>query len=191
MRNLSSILAAALVLLTTTAMAGGNPADKAAPAAPTPAAPAKEKKAKAELKNAKGEKVGTATFTDTGAEVKIAIEVSNLTAGKHGFHIHAVGKCEGPDFKSAGGHFNPDEKKHGLDSPEGAHGGDLPNLTVGADGKGKVELTAHHVTLGDGKSSLLQPDGTALVIHAKEDDGKTDPAGNAGDRIACGIVTKS
>ncbi len=146
--------------------------------------------AKAELKNSKGEKIGTATFTQEAEGVKITLEASNLPPGSHGFHIHAVGKCEPPDFKSAGAHFNPTGKKHGLQNPEGPHAGDLPNLTVGPDGKVKVEVIAKQVTLGEGKNSLLQPEGTALVIHANPDDEKTDPAGNSGDRIACGVITK-
>lgn len=146
--------------------------------------------AKAELINSKGEKIGTATFTQEAEGVKISLEVSHLPPGTHGFHIHAVGKCEPPDFKSAGAHFNPTGKKHGLQNPEGPHAGDLPNLTVGPDGTAKVEVVAKQVTLGEGKNSLLQPDGTALVIHANPDDEKTDPAGNAGDRIACGVISK-
>jgi Cu-Zn family superoxide dismutase len=146
--------------------------------------------AKAELINSKGEKIGTATFTQEAEGVKITLEASHLPPGSHGFHIHAVGKCEPPDFKSAGAHFNPTGKKHGLQNPEGPHAGDLPNLTVGPDGTAKVEVVAKQVTLGEGKNSLLQSEGTALVIHANPDDEKTDPAGNAGDRIACGVITK-
>lgn len=110
--------------------------------------------------------------------------------GEHAFHIHAVGSCEGTDFKSAGGHFNPHGKKHGKKNPEGAHAGDLPDLAVGPDGSGSLETLAAEVTLGEGPNSLLDADGSALVIHAKPDDGVTDPAGNAGDRIACGVVAQ-
>jgi Cu-Zn family superoxide dismutase len=101
-----------------------------------------------------------------------------------------VPKCEGPDFKSAGPHFNPEGKKHGFDSPDGHHAGDMKNFTVGADGKVKTELEDSDVTLKDGPHSLLSNGGTAIVIHAKADDYKTDPSGNSGDRIACGVITK-
>jgi Cu-Zn family superoxide dismutase len=146
--------------------------------------------AKADLTDSKGAKVGTAKLKDTPNGVSLALEVSNLPPGVHGFHIHAVGKCEQPDFKSAGGHFNPESKKHGWDNPEGHHAGDLQNLTVDAQGKAKVKVVVTGVTLGDGPNSLFQPQGTALVIHANPDDNKTDPAGNAGPRIACGVITR-
>lgn len=151
---------------------------------------AKAEAAKAELRNAKGEAVGTATLTEEPGGVKIAIQASKLPPGTHGFHIHAVGKCDPPEFTSAGGHFNPHAKKHGLKSPEGPHAGDLPNLVVGGGGTAKAEVVAALVTLKEGKNSLFQPDGTALVIHANPDDEKTDPTGNAGGRIACGVITK-
>ncbi len=145
---------------------------------------------KAALKNAEGKEVGTATFTPAKDGVKVQVQVANLSPGKHGIHVHAVAKCEPPDFKSAGGHFNPTGKKHGLHSPEGAHAGDMPNLTVGKDGKAKATFTAKGATLGEGEGSLFGPDGTALVIHADPDDEKTDPAGNSGARIACGVIEK-
>ena len=147
------------------------------------------KTAKADLANSKGEKVGKANLKETPKGVSLSLEVSNLPPGVHGFHIHAVGKCEAPDFKSAGGHFNPEGKKHGWENPEGHHAGDLQNLTVDAQGKAKVKLVVTGVTLGEGPNSLFQPQGTAIVIHANPDDMKTDPAGNAGARIACGVIT--
>jgi len=146
--------------------------------------------AKADLTNSKGEKIGTASLKETSKGVSLSLEVSNLPPGVHGFHIHAVGKCEAPDFKSAGGHFNPEGKKHGWDNPEGHHAGDLQNLTVDAQGKAKVKLVVTGVTLGNGPNSLFQPQGTAIVIHADPDDMKTDPAGNAGARIACGAIER-
>jgi Cu-Zn family superoxide dismutase len=146
--------------------------------------------ATANLANGKGEKVGTAKLKETPKGVSLTLDVSNLPPGVHGFHIHAVGKCEAPDFKSAGGHFNPEGKKHGLENPEGHHAGDMQNLTVDAQGKAKVKVVVQGVTLGDGANSLFQPQGTAIVIHADPDDMKTDPAGNAGARIACGVITK-
>jgi Cu-Zn family superoxide dismutase len=145
---------------------------------------------KAVLKNAQGKNVGTATFTPTEGGVKVQVQVTTLPPGNHGMHIHAAAKCEPPEFKSAGGHFNPSAKKHGSHNPEGAHVGDLPNLTVGKDGIGKATLTVKGAALGEGEGSLFGPDGTALVIHADPDDEKTDPAGNSGARIACGVIEK-
>lgn len=146
--------------------------------------------AKAELYNAQGEKVGMATLMERSGEVTIALQVVKLPPGTHGFHIHAVGKCEPPGFTSAGGHFNPYGKKHGLKGPEGLHAGDLRNLEVRPDGTGIAIRVASLVTLGPGVNSLFHPEGTALVIHAEQDDYVTDPAGNAGTRIACGVITK-
>jgi Cu-Zn family superoxide dismutase len=146
--------------------------------------------ATANLTDSKGANVGTAKLKETSQGVSLALDVSNLPPGVHGFHIHAVGKCEPPGFTSAGGHFNPEGKKHGWENPEGHHAGDLQNLTVNAQGKAKVKIVVPGVTLGDGPNSLFQPQGTALVIHAAPDDNKTDPAGNAGARIACGVITK-
>jgi superoxide dismutase, Cu-Zn family len=116
--------------------------------------------------------------------------VANLPPGKHGIHIHSAAKCDPPAFTTSGGHLNPAGKKHGLHSPEGAHAGDLPNLEVGKNGKGKGTFTAKGVTLGEGEGSLFGPDGTALVIHADPDDEKTDPGGNSGARIACGPIER-
>jgi Cu-Zn family superoxide dismutase len=139
--------------------------------------------------NSKGETVGSALLSQGPNGVTIAVEVSQLSPGKHGFHIHATGKCDPPDFQSAGGHFNPFGKKHGLKNPEGPHAGDLPNLEVGPDGKGKIESTVGGLTLGkEGLATLFGPDGTAVVIHAGPDDDMTDPAGNSGARIACGVI---
>ena len=146
--------------------------------------------ATATLRDAQGRTVGTATLAPGDGGVKIAVSVSGVTPGLHGFHVHAVGKCEGPDFKSAGGHFNPAAKEHGLDNPKGSHAGDMPNLTVGADGSGKGEFLARGASLEPGAGSLFPDAGTALVLHAAPDDMKSDPAGNAGARIACGIVER-
>jgi Cu-Zn family superoxide dismutase len=153
-------------------------------------AQAAPKNATANLVNAKGEHVGMAKLAQTPKGVRMNLTVSNLLPGVHGFHIHGVGKCEPPDFKSAGGHFNPQGKKHGLENPEGHHAGDLRNLTVGPKGTGKVKVMLSEVTLEEGANSLFHPEATALVIHADPDDNKTDPAGNAGARIACGVITK-
>ena len=149
------------------------------------------KTAKAELKDAQGKVVATAKLKQMKSGVKISLAATALPAGMHAFHIHAVGSCEPPDFKSAGGHFNPGHKEHGLKNPQGSHAGDMPNFTVGANGKGKTSYVNTHVTLGAGDNSLFHEGGTALVIHATADDNMSDPAGNAGPRIACGVINKS
>jgi Cu-Zn family superoxide dismutase len=147
--------------------------------------------AKATMINSQGQEVGEATFTETSEGVKIVLTAENLPPGQHAFHIHEKGVCNKPDFEGAGGHFNPFGKQHGFNNPAGPHAGDLPDITVGPDGKAKVETTANLVTLKEGeKNSLFHPGGTALMIHAHPDDNVTDPAGNAGHRIACGVITK-
>jgi superoxide dismutase, Cu-Zn family len=146
--------------------------------------------AHADIFNASGQKIGTATFSPSEGGVRIDVDVSQLPPGLHGIHIHAVGKCEGPDFKTAGPHFNPAGKKHGKDNPQGPHNGDLPNLEVGADGRATASMLDTNVTLGDGPTSLFGPGGTSIVIHANMDDYKTDPSGNSGARIACGVIQK-
>jgi Cu-Zn family superoxide dismutase len=145
-----------------------------------------------DLKDAKGQSVGTATITGAkgGSGVTIKLNVKDLPPGEHAAHIHGVAKCEAPGFTSAGPHFNPDKKHHGLENPEGPHAGDMPNFTVKANGTGKTTLTDPRVNLGEDDHSVFANGGTALVIHAKADDMKSDPAGNAGDRIACGVITK-
>lgn len=149
----------------------------------------KNKAATAQLKDASGKVVGTATFKEKKDGVEVKVDVSGLQPGKHGIHLHEKGKCDPPDFKSAGEHFNPSMKHHGTKNPQGKHAGDLPNLEVKNDGTAKMTATAEGATLGKGASSLLKEGGTALVIHADPDDEKTDPTGKSGTRIACGVVT--
>jgi Cu-Zn family superoxide dismutase len=152
------------------------------------ALPAAAQSASAPLKNAEGKEVGSANLTQTPHGVLINLSVKGLPAGEHAFHVHAVGKCE-PPFASAGGHFNPGGKKHGMMVAEGAHAGDMPNLHIPQSGDLVVEVLNAAITLEKGKpNSVFDADGSAVVIHAAADDYKSDPAGNAGGRIVCGVI---
>lgn len=144
------------------------------------------------VKDAKGSDVGTVTLKDLGDKgVEVELRLKNLPPGERAFHFHQNAKCEAPDFKSAGGHFNPSGKHHGLQNPEGPHAGDMQNITVKADGTSSDKFVNPRVRLADPSltNSLYTGGGTSVVIHAKPDDMKSDPAGNAGDRIACGVIT--
>jgi superoxide dismutase, Cu-Zn family len=142
------------------------------------------------MKDAQGKEVGMVMLSPaTGGGVTVAYDFKGLPPGEHALHIHAVAKCE-PPFASAGPHFNPQTKKHGTENPEGPHAGDMPNIKVAADGTAKGTLTNKNVTMGAEPNSVLNATGTAIVVHAAADDMKTDPSGNAGDRIACGVVVK-
>lgn len=147
--------------------------------------------ATADVRNGSGQSIGTAHLTQVGNVVRIVLEARGVPPGLHAVHIHAVGKCDPPDFTSAGPHFNPTNKQHGALNPEGSHAGDLPNLNAGPDGSGRLETATEQITLGSGPTSLWDADGSALVVHAAPDDFKTDPTGNAGGRLACGVITKA
>jgi Cu-Zn family superoxide dismutase len=150
------------------------------------------KKQVVELKDATGSSVGTATITPSGKGVEVKLNVKHLPPGEHALHFHQNAKCDPPDFKSAGPHFNPDKKQHGTLNPAGHHNGDMANFTVKPNGAAKTTVKDADVVLGTGTeaNSLFANGGTSLMIHAKADDMKTDPSGNAGDRIACGVITK-
>ena len=153
---------------------------------------AASKSAHAEILNAQGTHIGSAKFTSTAQGVKINVKVSQLTPGEHGIHIHTVGKCEGPAFTSAGGHFNPTSAHHGIHNAQDPHPhvGDMQNLGVDKSGKASATFLVSGATLGEGTDSLFHEGGTSLVIHAKADDLMSDPSGNSGDRIACGVIAR-
>jgi superoxide dismutase, Cu-Zn family len=152
--------------------------------------PASAQSAHADIVNAQGTTIGHAKFSTVSGGVKISVNVSQLTPGEHGIHIHNVGKCDGPAFTTAGGHFNPTSAHHGVNNAQDPHPhlGDLPNLVVSEKGTGKLTFTVSGATIINGPNSLFHDGGTALVIHAKRDDLTNDPSGNSGDRIACGVI---
>jgi Cu-Zn family superoxide dismutase len=153
-------------------------------------APASAELANAQIKDTSGKAVGDVDLTQTPGGVLLRLSLKGIPPGERAFHIHAVGKCE-PPFESAGPHFNPGNKKHGMLSGEG-HAGDMPNLHIPQSGELKVEVVNGTITLEKGKpNSVLDGDGSSIVIHARADDYKSDPAGNAGDRIACGVIVPS
>jgi Cu-Zn family superoxide dismutase len=151
----------------------------------------KNKGLEVDFKTSQGQDAGTAILTPAGNGVKVKLDLTNLPEGEHAIHVHMNAKCDGPDFKSAGGHLNPDKKEHGTKNPKGAHAGDMPiNLQVMADGTDHVSFVTQSISLKkDASNSVFANGGTAFVIHEKADDMMTDPTGNAGDRIACGVIT--
>ena len=178
--------AALLVTFVTVALAAcgrRQPATETAP--PIPA----NLRARAEMRDAAGRAVGTINITQSPAGVLVSGDLSNLPAGVHAIHFHDVGRCD-PPFTSAGGHFNPTQRAHGFQSPAGAHAGDLPSFTANTNGSVRVDRFTRDVTLGTGPTSLFDADGSSIVVHAGADGYRTDPSGNSGERIACGVITR-
>lgn len=152
-----------------------------------PGAPSAGAVARAELRDASGRAVGSATATQSDGGIRIRVEGTSLSSGAHGAHVHTVGQCTPPDFASAGAHWNPSGAQHGKDNPAGMHAGDLPNILIGTDGAGTLEYVIPNGRMTGGSGAMLDADGAALVIHAGPDDYRTDPSGNSGGRIACGV----
>lgn len=173
------ILIAALPLAACATAEGGMVSSSTAP------------RATAALVDATGAAKGRATIVQEGSALRVTVDASGMPAGPHGLHLHMVGRCDAPDFTTAGGHWNPTAMKHGKDAPQGPHSGDLPNLDIGSSGNGKLSFTIPNATLTGGETALLDADGAAIVVHAAADDYRTDPSGNSGGRIACGVVTAS
>ena len=178
------VFAVALVATEMVRAQGGAPVTPAQSVAGTAAS------ARATLRDAQGKTLGEATLRESTAGVLLKVDLTGVPAGTHAFHIHTVGRCDPPDFMSAGGHFNPGMMKHGLMASGGPHAGDMPNVYVGADGKLSFEVLDTNVSLTSGAKSLFDADGSAVVLHATGDDYATDPAGNAGGRIACGVIMR-
>ncbi len=146
-------------------------------------------RAKAELKNGQGKKIGTVELSQAGEGVLLRVRAEQLPPGVHAIHIHEKASCKGPDFKSAGGHFSSESQQHGYQNAQGPHAGDLPNVKVGADGQLEADLYTDQVSLKRGETnSLFAGSGTSIVIHAGKDDYRSNPAGDSGDRIACGEI---
>jgi Cu-Zn family superoxide dismutase len=163
-------------------MSGSGPSSAGAGAMPT---------ATATLLGGDGASHGTAKIVQTAEGLQVSVAATGLMPGVHAAHVHMTGICTAPDFTSAGGHWNPMARQHGMENPMGSHMGDMPNMTVGADGLGTLTYTIKGGTLSDGANPLLDADGAAVVIHADPDDYKSDPAGKAGKRIACGPLARS
>ena len=145
----------------------------------------------AEIRDSAGRVVATAMAAEREGSVSIRVEAAGLAPGTYGVHVHAVGRCDAPGFTTAGPHWNPEGRQHGRDNPQGMHKGDLPNLVVGVDGRGRLDQAMPMATLSGGAANaLLDADGAAIVVHAQSDDYRTDPSGNSGARIACGVLAR-
>ena len=175
--------AAALLAAITLAACGGQARGPGGTKLPHPIA-------NAGLFDTSGTRVGLATFSEVDGQGQMGVSVSGLAPGRHGIHVHETGACTPPDFESAGGHFNPASKKHGLENPEGPHAGDMPDLVVEADGSADTTFTVASSLLAQGPESVIGAQKRALVIHADPDDQKTDPSGNSGSRVICGVIER-
>ena len=175
MRHLSGLLLGATALLGACATTGDEPRETAGSAS-------------ADINDVGGRIVARAEASQGGSGVRLRIEAAGLPPGTYGAHVHAVGRCDPPGFESAGPHWNPTQRQHGAQNPQGPHFGDLPNLAVGTNGEGSLEFTIAGASLREGASRLVDGDGAAVVIHAGADDYRTDPSGNSGTRIACGVL---
>lgn len=183
MRTFLPLIAAAPLALMA---CSGSPEQPAAPAMEESSAGAAGEQAVAALQTGTGQAAGTATATVTGDAVMVVVAVQNMPAGEHGVHVHMVGRCDGPDFTTAGSHWNPTAQTHGLEGGSGQHAGDMPNLVVNAQGTGTLEYTLQG---GATFAGLMDADGSAFVVHANADDQRTDPSGESGGRIACGVFS--
>ncbi len=177
MRRIVIVTMAAGIVLTGCSKGAGEIASASAPPA-----------ASAVLMNAQGQSRGTVAVYQTDAGIMVKVAASDLPPGLHGIHIHDVGLCEGPDFKTAGGHWNPAARQHGLENPMGSHMGDAPNLVIAEDGTGTLEFTVAGAQVSTGTKPMLGGNGAAVVVHEKADDQRTDPTGDSGGRIACGVL---
>lgn len=153
---------------------------------PTPGA--RTDRAQASMRDASGATRAAAVLTQQASGVRIGINASGMMPGIYGAHVHAVGRCDAPDFTTAGAHWNPSGQQHGRDNPQGAHAGDLPNFAVGSDGSGSMSFTIPGARLTGGANPLMDADRAAVIVHAAPDDYRTDPSGNSGARVACGVV---
>lgn len=178
-----TMISAAVLAMGLAACGSPETADEAVAEATTAAVPVEE--ATATLQTADGQATGTARASQGIGGVRIVLNVEGLPPGEHGVHVHMTGACEAPTFASAGSHWNPTSQQHGLEGPAGQHAGDMPNLTVAEDGTGTLEYQLVGGTFAD----LMDADGAAFVVHADPDDQMTDPSGNSGDRIACGVFS--
>jgi len=149
-----------------------------------------QSQARADIKNAEGKSIGSGSLRETKDGVVLTVNVKGLPQGLHAVHVHSVGKCEAPAFTSAGPHFNPMNKKHGLENAAGPHAGDLPDMYVEKTGVGRYEVLLDSITFASGETSIFDADGSTIIIHVTADDNVTDPAGNSGDRIACGVIVR-
>jgi Cu-Zn family superoxide dismutase len=149
-----------------------------------------ERAGSATLRTSNGVPAGTAQLLASGTGLSISVGLAGLTPGTHGIHLHTTGSCDAPDFQTAGGHLNPGVREHGAANPRGAHLGDLPNVAIGANGAGTVSATLL-LPRAEALAAIFDADGTAIVVHEAADDNRTDPSGNSGKRIACGVFTRS